>query len=469
MEARGGIPVRSVRSARRGAPFLDVWSRAWRELSTLACAGALALLSPGCGAHTAGGESHHADPQTSPTPAAGLEGVSRLPTAQERGIIRGLMNDAAAVRNLPFLQEVPAEIQDEARIRAFVQADIDADELREARDLYTSLGLLPDDVDLEALLLEVLGEQIVGYYDPEGHRLVVRDDVMRSLAASSVDEARVVLVHELVHALQDQHLQLGVLNEVERDSDADNAYHALVEGDATLAMMAYVLAAQGTRIADVTARPDVLRSFFESTPGTGGAALDSAPAILRVTLMAPYTAGAVFCGEQHRRGGWRMVDGAHRTLPVSTEQVLHPDKYELGELPDPIVLPRARDLESLGFVRTQEDTLGELELSIYLAQGTSSDRDLAAAAGWSGDRLAIYARADAPSAVVWWTTWDTITDAREAEAAALRAGLEAEGSRVVREGRAVLILRQVPTDASAQLAQDFLVFARALPAAPPRR
>ena len=52
-------------------------------------------------------------------------------------------------------------------------------------------------------------------------RLVVRDDVMRSLARNSVDEARVVLVHELVHALQDQHLQLGTLNEVERDSDAD--------------------------------------------------------------------------------------------------------------------------------------------------------------------------------------------------------------------------------------------------------
>ena len=405
------------------------------------------------------------------SPAEGaLAGTSRLPTVQERAIIHGLMDDAAAVRSLPFLHDVDAEIQDETRIRAFVEADIDAVELREARDLYTSLGLLPEGVDLEALLLEVLGEQIVGYYDPEARRLVVRDDVMRSLARSSVDEARVVLVHELVHALQDQHLQLGALNEVERDSDADNAYRALVEGDATLAMVAYVLNAQGTRLADITSNPQVLQRFFESgAPTAGTDALDRAPAILRVTLMAPYTRGALFCGDRHRIGGWPSVDGAHRQLPVTTEQILHPDKYEAGELADAITLPAARALESLGYVHIQEDTLGELELSIYLAQGTSGDQDAAAAAGWSGDRLAIYSRADAPSAAVWWTTWDSEREAQEAEAAAQRAGTEAEGSLVLRSGRALMILRQVPTSATAELTARFTEFARALPATPPRR
>jgi hypothetical protein len=381
------------------------------------------------------------------------------------------MDDAASVRNLRFLREVPTEVQDEARIRAFVEADIEPEELAEARELYTALGLLPPNVDLEALLLEVLGEQIVGYYDPDGQRLVVRDDVMRSLAASSVDEARVVLVHELVHALQDQHLQLGTLNEVERDSDAENAYHALVEGDATLAMMAYALASQGTRLADVTAQPALLRRFFEAAPaaGNGADALGRAPAILRVTLVAPYTAGALFCGDRHGRGGWPRVDAAHRTLPVSTEQILHPEKYELGELPDPIAVPPAAALQALGFVRTQEDSLGELELSIYLAQGTARDQDVAAAAGWSGDRLAIYARADAPPAVVWWTTWDTEAEAREAEVAATRAGGDVDGGLVLRHGRALLILRQVPTAAHAALAAPFTTFAQGLPASPPRR
>ncbi len=407
--------------------------------------------------------------EVSPSEAA-LGGTSRPPTVQERAIIHSLMDDAAAVRALPFLHDVDAEIQDEARIRAFVEADIDQAELREARELYTSLGLLPANVDLEALLLEVLGEQIVGYYDPEGQRLVVRDDVMRSLARSSVDEARVVLVHELVHALQDQHLQLGVLNEVERDSDADNAYRSLVEGDATLAMVAYVLAAQGTPLEGITSDPDVLERFFESGAATSGAdALDRAPAILRVTLMAPYTRGALFCGDRHRTGGWSTVDQAHRVLPVSSEQILHPDKYSAGELPDPIALSPAPVLESLGYVRVQEDTLGELELSIYLAQGTSTDQDAPAAAGWSGDRLAVYARADAPSAVVWWTSWDSEREAEEAERAALRAGASVDGSLVVRSGRALMILRHVPTAATAELTARFTAFARALPAAPPHR
>ena len=432
---------------------------------------ALALWTAGCQPGRPPAQAGEEQTAAQSTPSSDeLAGTSRLPTAQERAIIRGLMDDAASVRSLPFLQEVPAEIQDEARIRAFVEADIDPVELREARDLYTSLGLLPTDVDLEALLLEVLGEQIVGYYDPKGQRLVVRDDVMRSLARSSVDEARVVLVHELVHALQDQHLRLGVLNELERDSDAENAYHALVEGDATLAMVAYVLNSQGTQLRDITDDPQLLQRFFESGAPTSGAdALDRAPAILRVTLMAPYTRGALFCGDRHRLGGWRSVDGAHALLPISTEQVLHPEKYQAGELPDVVPLPTGRALEALGFVRTIEDTLGELELSIYLAQGTSSDQDLAAAAGWSGDRLAIYSRADAPSAAVWWTSWDTEADAREAEQAAQRAGAEAEGSVVLRHGRAVMILRQVPTLASAELTARFTEFARALPAGPPHR
>lgn len=432
---------------------------------------ALALASAGCQPARHATQTGPGQTPTEVTPAEGsLAGTSRLPTEQERAIIHGLMDDAAAVRSLPFLREVDAEIQDEARIRAFVEADIDADELREARDLYTSLGLLPPDVDLEALLLEVLGEQIVGYYDPERQRLVVRDDVMRSLARSSVDEARVVLVHELVHALQDQHLQLGVLNEVERDSDADNAYRALVEGDATLAMVAYVLNSQGTRLADITSNPQVLERFFESgAPAAGTNALDRAPAILRVTLMAPYTRGALFCGDRHRLGGWSSVDGAHRLLPVSSEQVLHPEKYAAGELPDAVALPAARALESLGYVNLLEDTLGELELSIYLAQGTSTDQDTSAAAGWSGDRLAIYSRADAPTAAVWWTAWDSEAEAQEAELAAQRAGAEAEGSLVLRSGRAVMILRQVPTSATAELTWRFQEFARALPAAPPHR
>ncbi len=439
---------------------------------------ALTLLLPACQRgpqpepRTGGTTTSGASGEPESSDSTGLAGTSRLPTPAERSIIQGLMRDASRVRQLPFLQEVPAAIQDEARIRAFVAADVDADELQESKELYVALGLLPRDVDLEALLMEVLGEQIVGYYDPEAQRLVVRDDVMRSLASgAAVNEARVVLVHELVHALQDQHLHLGTLNEAERDSDADNAYRALVEGDATLAMMAYVLNGQGVHLEQITSDPATLRRVFETGAATnnGAGALERAPAILRVTLMAPYVQGALFCGTQHRVGGWDAVNRAHGSLPVGTEQVLHPEKFQTGELPDTVAIPTLPSLESLGFVRSNEDTLGELEMSIFFAQGTPSDQDLPAAAGWSGDRLAIYSRADAPSAAVWWSAWDTEADAIEAAAAATRSGINVEGARVERRGRALLILRHVPTPAAADVVSAFEGFARALPPAPPRR
>jgi hypothetical protein len=432
---------------------------------------ALALWTAGCQPARPPAQAGEEQTAAQSTPSSDeLAGTSRLPTAQERAIIRGLMDDAAAVRSLPFLQEVPAEIQDEARIRAFVEADIDPVELREARDLYTSLGLLPSDVDLEALLLEVLGEQIVGYYDPKGQRLVVRDDVMRSLARSSVDEARVVLVHELVHALQDQHLRLGVLNELERDSDAENAYHALVEGDATLAMVAYVLSSQGTQLRDITDDPQLLQRFFESGAPTSGAdALDRAPAILRVTLMAPYTRGALFCGDRHRLGGWRSVDGAHALLPISTEQVLHPEKYQAGELPDVVPLPtgaRSRRWGSCAPSRTRWASWScpSTWRRAPVATRTSRPPRAGRVTAWPSTRAPM--RPPPPCGGRPGTP--RRTHARPSRRPSAPAA-EAEGSVVLRHGRAVMILRQVPTLASAELTARFTEFARALPAGPPHR
>ena len=119
---------------------------------------ALALWTAGCQPGRPPAQAGEEQTAAQTTPGSDeLAGTSRLPTAQERAIIRGLMDDAASVRSLPFLQEVPAEIQDEARIRAFVEADIAPVELRAARDLYTSLALLPTSVALEPRRIAGLG------------------------------------------------------------------------------------------------------------------------------------------------------------------------------------------------------------------------------------------------------------------------------------------------------------------------
>lgn len=410
-------------------------------------------------------------PATDSSDPAAPAGMGRSPTPMERRIIDDLTRLAADVRELPFVRSVPTEIQDEARIRAFVEGELDRDDIAKAMRVYVPLGMLPADIDLHRVMVDLLGEQIVGYYDTERGRLVVRDDVMRGLTrigGSSRDaaEARIVLVHELVHALQDQNLALGEMHDLERDSDASNAYRAVVEGDATLAMVAHVLAGQGVDIADVTRQPTLVDRFFggAATARAGGRELGQAPAIIRVTLISAYTAGALFCADAHRRGGWSAVDNAHRSAPTTSEQVLHPAKYTAGEGADTIAVAGVDALESRGYRVVHRDTLGELEMGVFLALGTDPDRDVQAAAGWAGDRLVVLEQDAGRTAVLWWTTWDDVSEARQAEAAATRAGrsLRDRSVRVVRQGRGVLILVDVPDPVATAQTEAFRTFAAGL-------
>ncbi len=405
-----------------------------------------------------------------PEPAARPIGLRRGLTVVERGAIDALLRTAERVRGLSFVRPVDVEVHDEHRIAEQLREELAEENLVESREIYVALGLLDEDVDLEALITAVLTEQVVGYYDPEDQRLVVRDDVMRGLGriGNGLDEARIVLVHELVHALQDQQLELGARIEDERDSDPDTAYRSVVEGDATLAMIGYAAALANQSLSDITRNRVALESLAAAQSDARGELLERAPAILRVSLVAPYLRGLTFVAALHGAGGWDAVNSAHRRLPASTEQVIHPEKYASRELPDAVALPAFRALDRAGYATLPEDTLGELELSVYLGQRAPRGVDERAASGWSGDRLRVYRHDAARPAVVWWTVWDDEAEAREAEAAARRVSPTGTEHRVERVGRAVQILRWLPPALQAEPLAAFRAFAAGLPPSPPQ-
>lgn len=446
----------------------------------LAPAALLALLVACGGPQTGDGDQtaldrarfaeHDAD--TTPDPLAAVPG--RPPTAREVRAIRRLSRIAESLRGLTFVREVPFRVQDRDVITQFVQDEMEDDELERARALYVAIGLLPPDLDIHALLVRVLGEQIVGYYDPERSLLVVREDVVSRLASDGrreLGEAEMVIVHELVHALQDQRLGLGARYEEERTIDADNAFAAVVEGDATLAMIGYMIESQNLSLSGLTQRPAVLRQIINDNPTSmAGSEIDGAPAIVRAPLIARYVDGLLFCAQLHGMNGWPDVDEAHRTPPVSTEQILHPDLYLRGERPDALALP---PVEIDGFEARPDETLGEMEMGVYFGlalDGQDSDRE--AAAGWSGDALRVYVRPEGEAAFVWLSAWDDEAEARQAEAAAEAVarvrGDVGRGHAVRRRGRAVLIARGLPRDALATFEAAFDELAASLPPSPPR-
>ncbi|MEM1417134.1 MAG: hypothetical protein AAGH15_19710 [Myxococcota bacterium] len=387
-------------------------------------------------------------------PVAPVEAVadppgSRPATDAEARLLARLLAETETLRGLRFTGPVAFTVQTPRAIAQSLTADLEEEELEETRFVYATLGLLDPATDVRALLASVVADQVVGYYDTERERLVVRDDVLDTLRRPGEGEAQMVLVHELVHALQDQRFGLPD-DEDDLDSDAANAFRGLAEGDATLtmALRGALRSAGGLAVAEERRRFVLSRfgerlgavdteTLLEAFAAPGQDALADAPTILRTTLVMPYLYGLRFCARLASNGDFTRIDAAFRAPPGSSELVMHPEKYLAGEGFDAIALPALPSLDAAGWEEVAEDTLGELELGVFLGRraGDVIGRgavDRGAAAGWSGDRLRIYRRGEA-GAAVWLTSWDDAREASEAEAAVL-------GARTERQGRALVVL-----------------------------
>lgn len=309
---------------------------------------------------------------------------------------------------------------DRERLEAFLTGQLDEelppDEARRVVAAYSRFGLLEAGLDLRQLLRSVYLEQVVGYYDPATDTLFVRDGVPSG-------QLRPVLVHEMVHALQDQYMDLdSVLRARREENDASTAAHAALEGQATFAMLEWQLADRTGREVDLTELPDLRRLVGRAglSEAAGMPALAQAPPLVRQSLLFPYVGGLAFVQEVWRKREGRPAPlGAD--LPASTEQVLHPDRY-LGERDAPSEVRFADSLPG-GWREVRADDLGEFEIRFLLTTFLAdSARAAAAARGWDADRYRL-ARSgeDGDEVLVWVSVWDAPEDATEFAAAATDA------------------------------------------------
>ena len=259
--------------------------------------------------------------------------------------------------------------------------------------VYSLLGLVPDSLNIEALLLDLLTEQVVGFYDPDTKTLY-------AVRGADPTVLRFVLAHELTHALQHQYLPLDSILKLKGDADEQAAAHAVLEGHA---MIASILA--------FAPDPGILKQpgFWamareQAMSPSSSKVFAQAPLALREELIFPYLNGAEFMRWwDSARAGERLPSMA--TLPRSTEQILHPGRYAAGDNPLDV-----RFADSSADV-LYEDTLGELDIQVLatvLRGGTVVQTE--PAAGWGGDRFRVYRTPNGP-ALVWYTEWDDAASA----------------------------------------------------------
>jgi hypothetical protein len=305
---------------------------------------------------------------------------------------------------------------DRERVEAFLASELERQlppERAEATSAaYVRLGLLPDTLDLRELMRSLYLEQVVGYYSPQADTLFVREGVEgRALEP--------VLVHELVHALQDQHMDLDSLMRARRGSnDALTAALAALEGHATYVMLEDELRRRTGGDVDLQGLDvGALLGGVDLAEMAAAPALSAAPRVVRESLVFPYTGGLTFVQEV-----WRAREGRPaplgRDTPASTEQVLHPGRFA-GEERDAPTGVAFRNGPPAGWTEVHADGLGEFEARLFLEEFLpDTARARRAAAGWDGDRYRLLRDDDGREALIWATVWDSAEEAEEFAAAA---------------------------------------------------
>lgn len=264
--------------------------------------------------------------------------------------------------------------------------------------MLVALGVVPLSFDYKATMLSLLSSSLQGLYDPRLKAMLVRSDLK--------ENRKPTLLHELVHALQDQSYDLTEIVEWNPDdTDVSSALSSFAEGDATSAMFDAMLPEGQTAL-------DLPPGFIEEQFGhvaPGDDSSDVPPRAIRKSLIAPYIDGIGFVHALRKRGGWSEVNRVWKRPPTTTEQILHVEKYDAGEAAIPVEVPGKPPGQ---WRLLLSDTWGEQSLRLILEEGGKKKEAHAAAAGWGGDRIALYEKGD-EIALAWELVMDSSTDAEE--------------------------------------------------------
>ena len=329
----------------------------------------------------------------------GLLSACRGETPQVRddlaSLVDSLKPSVERAAGIPFRAPLKAATRTREQLRAYLLERIDEDfspeRLRGTELAYRLLGLLPDSLELEDFLVELLTEQVAGFYDPRTSTLYGMEGMDRSAL-------QLILAHEMVHALQHQYLPLDSILRPQDDDDRQLAAHSVLEGQATLASIKAFLPAGASVPPEIWAQTrDQLAAAQAGSPRFA-----AAPLVIREQLLFPYLEGADFM-MWWEKSPFRDTMPYGPRLPQSTEQVVQPSRYAN----DPPQAVRFDSSDSALF----ENNMGDLGVRILTAHLNRS-REIATALniGWGGDRFRVYDTGPA-GALVWYLVWDNVASA----------------------------------------------------------
>ena len=340
------------------------------------------------------------------------------------------------VTGLKFKKQPVIERRTKDQVKAFLMKQFEDErsqsDLVAQQTLLRRLGLIPEDFDLRALMLDLYTEQIAGFYDPATKVLYVVD-------GAKPEEVGFLVEHELVHALQDQYTNLDSLLHLKGDDDRVLASQSVMEGQATLVPIQSMLGPAAGLPGGWEKVRELIRDNQGSMPKFA-----AAPPVLQETLLFPYLSGAEFMRRFQDQGPGRTPFGA--AMPLSSTQILHESAYfgSHPELPVSITLPVLH-----GATSTYQNDMGEFETRLFLFQHLKDQNaSIQAAQGWAGDRYMIL-KTPHGDGLAWVTVWRSAVDAGEFRTAMqkvftarypkVQATEGPQGTHLIASGRSMLL------------------------------
>lgn len=289
-----------------------------------------------------------------------------------------IASELATISGLKLRHPVPCDFISKEKVNEFLKKRVKQvagpEELRAEELTLKKFGLVPPDFNLADSTVDLLTEQAAAFYDYDKKKLFITE-------TTSPESQEPVLAHELSHAIADQNFNLGkYIRQGRKSDDGAAARLAVMEGQATWLMSEYLAHRLGQSLKN---SPSLAKTMSRMSETSGQfPVFDQAPLYLRLTLLFPYTDGMLFQNEVIAHDGDEGFAEVFRRAPVSTQQIIHPEKYfehdgpTFPSLPDPH-LPS-------GYKGLVGGTMGELDHAALLEQFSGKARAVELAHHWRG-------------------------------------------------------------------------------------
>jgi hypothetical protein len=379
-----------------------------------------------------------------------------------RRLVAEIQPEVAELTGFPEGEPVAVAVMTREDLREYIiwsmEMGYPGDELYRRGRCLSMIGLLPEDYDLESGMIDLVGEQAAGLYDPYGKAFNGIVGLSPRLRAPQYQS--LIASHELTHALQDRMIDILAHAKVAlSDIDYEYGLRAALEGIATVVMLAYT---QKLAVDDTPDARSFMRTSFEHTsrdPAMNATA--RTPEYLRELLISPYAEGGAFVQAWHRANPDLALADLMRNIPATSEQVLHPEKYMEPDVPTVIDLEAVGEGLPEGWESFYSNTLGEFDLlTLFSLYGETAAEAAEMAAGWDGLRFSAFRNRDEHLMLVGSSVWDSELDAKEFHAgfSTVLLGIGDPGSfTIVHDGRCVdFIIGSLDRNVTESLLADML-------------